>query len=123
MAIGANGMYYLDEDRLEGENPLTPYGPNAAMHLRREDTFRHVADIVVNSAYDEQTNEIPAFEELVGSHGGLGGNQTRPFVLYPAELDSGADPILGACQLHLVLRRWVKQIQEAHVPDATTSGS
>ncbi len=37
--------------------------------------------------YDESTNEVAAFEELVGSHGGLGGDQTKPFIMYPKALE------------------------------------
>ena len=37
------------------------------------------------STYWPETNENAAFEELVGNHGGLGGEQTDPFVLFPAE--------------------------------------
>ena len=38
------------------------------------------------SLHDELTGEVAAFEELVGCHGGLGGPQTQPFVLYPSDL-------------------------------------
>ena len=48
---------------------------------------------MVNSRYDETLEEVAAFEHQVGSHGGLGGPQTHPFVLHPADLDraGGAD--------------------------------
>ena len=52
------------------------------------------------------TGEVFAFEELVGSHGGLGGTQTRPFVLHPVDLDAGSEPIVGAMALNAVLERW-----------------
>jgi hypothetical protein len=115
LAIGARGVYYLATDRIEGENPLAPFGDNAARHLRRENEFEHVPDIVVNAFYDPRTMEVPAFEELVGSHGGLGGNQMKPFVIYPAEFAAAAEPIVGASQLHSVLRRWLDQLQREGV--------
>ena len=40
---------------------------------------------MVNSAYDVDNDEVYAFEELTGSHGGAGGNQQYPFILYPSE--------------------------------------
>ena len=53
------------------------------------------------------TGEVAAFEELVGCHGGLGGPQTEPFVLFPAELEiDPAEPIVGAAGLHRVLKSW-----------------
>ena len=51
-------------------------------------------------------DEVFAFEELVGSHGGLGGTQTQPFVLHPVSLDAGPDPIVGEAALNRVLERW-----------------
>ena len=55
------------------------------MHLKRQNSFNNMPDVLVNSFYDSQTDEVCAFEELIGSHGGLGGNQTKPFILYPSE--------------------------------------
>ena len=41
---------------------------------------------MVNSFYDEQLDEGCAFEELISFHGGMGGPQTRPFLLHPVDL-------------------------------------
>jgi hypothetical protein len=43
---------------------------------------------------------------LISFHGGLGGSQTQPFLLYPAELPVPAEPIVGAEALHRVLSGW-----------------
>src|SRR5215213_2798914 len=37
MAIGAGGVSYLHESRTEGDDPLAPFGPNAARHVLRTD--------------------------------------------------------------------------------------
>jgi putative membrane protein len=109
MAIGAHGIYYLENDDIEGANPLADFGPLAAARLCIESSFTNVADIMVNSFYDPMTEEIAAFEELVGSHGGIGGNQSKGFLMYPSELDLGTDSIKGAAMLHKVMERWVPQ--------------
>ena len=44
---------------------------------------------------DPETGEVAAFEELVGSHGGMGGAQTEAFLLYPAAFAEPAEPIVG----------------------------
>ncbi|MBE6500828.1 MAG: phage holin family protein [Methanobrevibacter thaueri] len=85
MIIGENGIYYLDSNEIVGENPLEGFGKNAAIHLKRQNSFNNMPDILVNSFYDSESDEVCAFEELIGSHGGLGGNQTKPFILYPSE--------------------------------------
>ena len=82
----ARARTLLRRRRVEGEDPLAPFGPRAADHVRRTDGFAHCPDIVVNSTYWDELDEVAAFEELVGSHGGLGGGQAHPFVLHPADL-------------------------------------
>jgi hypothetical protein len=108
VVIGARGIAYLDDGHVAGEDPLQQFGPNAAIHLKRTDSFPNAPDILVMSQVDPETGEVAAFEELVGCHGGLGGPQTQPFVLYPAVLTIDSDePIIGAGHLHRVLKSWV----------------
>ncbi len=107
VVIGANGRNYLKEERVEGEDPLTGFGPRAVEHLIREDTFTNCPDILVNSFYNDETNEVAAFEELIGCHGGLGGYQAQPFVLYPAELSVPDEPLIGAAAVHHLMKGWV----------------
>lgn len=109
LAIGAKGIYYLEKDRFEDDNPLANYGPNAALHLRREDSFSNAPDILVNSFYDPVGEEVAAFEELVGSHGGLGGNQSKAILIHPSDFEIAEAPIVGANHLHQVLKRWVPE--------------
>jgi hypothetical protein len=109
MVIGAKGVHYLADGRIMGVDPLIHFGKNARNHLMRTSSFPHVADIMVNSFYNPETKEVAAFEELVGSHGGLGGNQARPFVLFPAEWELPPEPIVGAVKLHTQLKMWVKE--------------
>jgi uncharacterized membrane protein YvlD (DUF360 family) len=110
VAIGARGTNFLDEDRVDGEDPLAPFGSNAARHLRRTDGFPHCADIMLNSTYWRATDEVAAFEELVGSHGGMGGAQSYPFVLHPAELELPDEELVGPEAVHLHLRRWLVEL-------------
>jgi uncharacterized membrane protein YvlD (DUF360 family) len=107
VALGPRGVHFLDEDRVEGEDPLEPFGPYAARHVRRTDSFPHCPDLMLNSTYWGETGEVAAFEELVGSHGGMGGTQSHPFVLHPAELPWPDEPVIGAEQVHRILRGWL----------------
>ncbi|HEY2054367.1 MAG TPA: phage holin family protein [Solirubrobacterales bacterium] len=107
LAIGARGIHHLDSDRVEGEDPLAPFGPNAARHLRRTDAFPHCADLMVNSAFWPQFGEVAAFEELVGSHGGLGGTQCFPLVLHPSDLEWPDEEVVGAESINRILRGWL----------------
>jgi uncharacterized membrane protein YvlD (DUF360 family) len=111
VALGARGVHYLSDGRVEGEDPLAAFSPNAPAHLLRTDGFEHVADIMVNSFYDPELEQGCAFEELISFHGGLGGPQTRPFLLHPVELPLPADPIVGAAQIHGILTGWRRALQ------------
>lgn len=110
VVVGPHGTRYLDEERVEGEDPLAAFGANAARHVRRTDGFPHCPDIVVNSTYWAGIDEVAAFEELVGSHGGMGGEQSFPFLLHPAELAMRDDEIVGAEAIHRQLRDWLVQL-------------
>jgi len=111
VVLGARGKHYLSDGRVQGEDPLAPFPPNARTHLLRTDGFEHVADIVVNSFYDAELEQGCAFEELISFHGGLGGPQTRPFLLHPIELPLPAEPIVGAAHVHAVLTGWRRLLQ------------
>ena len=87
-------------------------------HLLRTDGFAHVADIMVGSFYDPQLDEACAFEELISFHGGLGGLQTRAFILYPVTLPPPAGPIIGAAAVHGLLSGWRSHLQAPASPEA-----
>ncbi len=110
IVLGGRGARYLDTDRVEGEDPLAPFGPNAAAHVARTDGFAHCPDIVLNSTYWADTDEVAAFEELVGSHGGMGGEQAYPFVLVPHDWRVPNDPMVGAEAMHRHMRGWLADL-------------
>jgi uncharacterized membrane protein YvlD (DUF360 family) len=107
LVIGAAGRRYLAEDAVEGEDPLAHFDASAAEHLRRHDSFPHCPDILVNSSYDANLKEVAPFEEFMGSHGGLGGPQTHPFAVVPAQWSEPAGPIVGVEAMHALLRGWI----------------
>ncbi|MDX6330323.1 MAG: hypothetical protein QOI83_2706 [Streptomycetaceae bacterium] len=109
LVLGADGAEHeLRTGRITGTDPLAPFGDGAAQAVLRTDGFPHTADIMVNSAYDPATGAVHAFEEQVGSHGGLGGDQSRPFLLHPMELRGPERPPVGAEALHDVLSGWLE---------------
>src|SRR4051794_28831532 len=111
VVLGPGGTNYLDEDRVSGSDPLAPFSPTAGQHLRRTDGFSNVADIMVGSFYDPMVDEGCAFEELISFHGGLGGPQTRPFILHPERLALREEPLVGAAAIHGVLSGWREDLQ------------
>jgi uncharacterized membrane protein YvlD (DUF360 family) len=106
VVLGSHGRRNLVDDSVLGEDPLSAFSPHTAALLRRLSTFDDVGDIVVNSLCEPDTLNVAAFEELIGCHGGTGGRQTAPFVLYPAEWGE-APSIVGAEKLHRFLAQHV----------------
>jgi hypothetical protein len=113
VVLGKDGIRYLDAERIEGIDPLAPFPPTTARYLRRLSGYPNAPDIIVNSTlFDPATGEVAAFEELIGCHGGAGGWQTQPFLLFPSAWTE-ADPVLeGSEAVHAFLVRYL-------YPDAT----
>ena len=109
--LGGRGTRFLADGRVEGEDPLAAFSPTAAQHLLRSDGFTNAPDLFVNSFYDPELDEGCAFEELISFHGGMGGLQTRPFVLAPVELPLPDEPLVGAASVHALLLGWRRALQ------------
>ena len=96
--------------RSTGDDPLAPFGPRAGEQVAEVDGYATAADLMVNSRYDPELDEVAAFEDQVSSHGGLGGPQTHPFLLYPTELAAPAEPIFTSPAMHRVLKGWLAEV-------------
>ena len=94
---------------MKGDDPVAPYGGHSSDGLRRVDGMEHCPDILVISMLDPSTDEVAAFEELIGSHGGLGGPQTKPFILHPSDWTVD-QPIVGAEAVYDQIRTWMASI-------------
>ena len=110
IAIGPRGVTSLADGRVDGDDPLAAFGPTALASMRREDAMEHAPDLLLISQYDPELGEVAAFEELIGSHGGLGGPQTQPFVLHPADWELDEPVPIGAPAIYRNLRRWIESI-------------
>ena len=115
VVLGRDGVHRLASGTVIGDDPLADYGEHAASLISRVDTFPHCPDIMINSRYDPATDDASPFEPHVGSHGGMGGPQSRGFLLAPSEL---ADPgeIVGAEHLHRVFRGWLTDLGHPEPP-------
>ena len=123
VVLGARGIRYLADNAVEGDDPLAPFPPSAAAHLRRTDGFEHVADVMVNSFYDADVEQGCAFEELISFHGGLGGPQTQPFILHPVMLPMPTQPVVGAAAVHDLLLAWRRSLQNEERPGTPLADS
>ncbi|MFF0726444.1 phage holin family protein [Streptomyces sp. NPDC004134] len=126
VVLGADGAeHHLETGKVVGIDPLLPFGPGAAGTVLRTARFPHAADIMVNSSYDPQTGTVHAFEDQIGSHGGLGGEQSRAFLFWPEGLTPpvpAGETLAGAESVHRVLRRWIGECGGPVVRRAAAAG-
>jgi hypothetical protein len=124
VALGRDGEHYLATGRIVGDDPVAGFGPRAVDGLRRLDGFSNTGDLIVIGPYDQTTGEVVSYEDLVGSHGGLGGWQGEPFVLHPSDLPIGDEPLVGAPAVHARLRLWLDSLQNGvPIPDDRPTGA
>jgi uncharacterized membrane protein YvlD (DUF360 family) len=121
IVLGPRGRLDLTEDQSGGQQgepagtkPLAEYGPRAADNLRHLDGFSNAGDLILLGAVDPMSGEVTGFEELIGSHGGLGGWQDAPFILCPAPLRLAEDLPMGAPALYSQLVAWQAQLLRDH---------
>lgn len=95
----------------DGNDPLADYGPGAAENLLHLEAFANAGDLILLGAVDRVSGEVTGFEELIGSHGGLGGWQSEPFIMCPATLTMAADPPAGAPAIYRQLLAWRTQLR------------
>lgn len=125
VVIDGTGIRHLSrrradgDRRVTGDDPLEPFGKHAVEALRRLDKMANCGDLVVISMIDTDTEQVAAFEELIGSHGGLGGPQTEPLILYPYEWRLEKEPLVGAPAVYYQLMAWLgKSTKEPGLPAA-----
>ena len=111
IVLSQDNVFYLETEEYVGDHFLDKYGNHIIEKLKRTDGFEHVPDILVNSDYDIENDEVYAFEELIGNHGGAGGNQQYPFILYPKKW-SLDEEIFGAENVHKFFKREMERSWE-----------
>lgn len=100
VALGKTGKRNLETGEISGDDPLIPYAPSdpkaygqssvevRAWQCQRVMNFPHAGDLmVISTVYPDGT--VAALEELIGNHGGLGGEQTDAFVFHPSDMPVG----------------------------------
>ncbi|HET6482057.1 MAG TPA: alkaline phosphatase family protein [Actinoplanes sp.] len=110
VALGGSGSNRLRDGTVQGIDPLLPYGPRARHDLLGHQESAHIGDLVLISSVDLVTEEVAAFEELVGSHGGLGGWQTDAVLVHPARWPITEAEIDGPDALHRQLIEWLAML-------------
>ncbi|MEU8240254.1 phage holin family protein [Actinoplanes missouriensis] len=108
VVLGRNGRRRLRDGHVDGLDPLLGFGPRAAEDLIRHDGLANTGDLVINSCWDPESQEVAAFEDLIGCHGGLGGWQNRPVLIHPRSWRVPVE-LVGADAVHRLLCRALEE--------------
>lgn len=110
--IGADGRMDLSTGVVTGLDPLAGVPDHARRVTAEALAMAEAPDLYLLGAVDRGTGEVTAFEDLAGSHGGLGGWQDRGVLVAPSELfdPDVVGPINGAAELHRVLVGMLEQV-------------
>jgi len=126
VCFGKGGACNLHSGAATGENPLTPFTCEYAPldlrleQVRRVADFPHAGDLIVNSPlYPDGT--VAAYEELIGNHGGLGGEQTDAFILAPADVP--VPPTRNSIDVYAILNARRGLIPAAPAPGAAAAAA
>jgi uncharacterized membrane protein YvlD (DUF360 family) len=96
LILGKHGSRNLHTGEVVGEDPLLPYAPaqghgaasieKRVWQMQRVMDFPSAGDLwLISTVYPD--GSVAALEELVGNHGGVGGEQTDAFILHPPDLE------------------------------------
>lgn len=85
---------------ISGENPLEPYGtePHVIRSVVELVQQHNAGDFVLFGAYDGY--DIVSFDDQVGAHGCVGGDQAYPFVMAPAHWRLDEERLENARDIH-----------------------
>jgi uncharacterized membrane protein YvlD (DUF360 family) len=105
LAMGKSGVRNLNTGEIVGDDPMVMFGdPDLrAEQMRRVADFPHAGDLIINSTvYEDGT--VAAMEELIGNHGGMGGEQTDAFIFHPPSLE--VEPTANATDVYDLLNEY-----------------
>ncbi|MDI7274676.1 MAG: alkaline phosphatase family protein [Anaerolineae bacterium] len=91
----------------EGSDPLQCL--REPEHARRELAslahYPHSGDLILLGRYDPETGTVVCFEDQWASHGGLGGPQDYPFIIYPQHLPWEPEAVGNAREMYAFFAR------------------
>jgi len=110
LIMAQDGILTLDAEGrpgMEGANPLRrlPEPWLGAEQLCRIASFSQSGDLILLGSYDPKEDLVVCFESQCASHGGLGGAQDYPFIMYPRHLEWDLAQVRNSCDLYGLFAR------------------
>ncbi len=114
VCIGERGEINLKTGQVTGVNPLEKYINIRLQELLNASQNSHAPDIQIISSMRPGSQEVHAFEELVGNHGGIGGWQTEAILFHPKKLSvakkyQSNGEIYDSTTIHKIFIDWLER--------------
>ena len=104
IVMGKGGTRILMEDKqeMQGDDPLRGLTDpkTTSAELARLTAFPHSGDLILFGAWDAR-GSVVTFEDQLGAHGGLGGPQDQPFIIYPSDVPLDARALSSPRDLYV----------------------
>lgn len=111
---GKDGKILIDQDTVykEGKDPLDQYGDSNLLikQIKEYSKLPKTGDILIFGAYDQKgVIDFNSDYTLTSVHGGAGGDQTEPFIIYGRDINIKPDLITSSVEFHNTLERIKKE--------------
>jgi hypothetical protein len=109
--------YNQEGKKIDGTDPLDAFGEPAYIEkeILQQFTIPSAGDLVLYGAFKQ--SHVINFEEQMGGHGGVGGMQNYPFILYPKRIDFPFRKVKNAKELYKVFSQYQPQASQPLEPD------
>ena len=114
---GKKGTMIMDKTgqilKKDGENPIEHFGDEALLrrHINNYMNLEQTGDIVIFGEYDgEKVVDFNKKYSLASLHGGIGGNQTKPFIITDAELPVADRDLVEATDINKLYNEFLYNI-------------
>jgi uncharacterized membrane protein YvlD (DUF360 family) len=122
--LSNHGAMHLPDGRIEGVNPLLPYGDNETIRdsLLQLGEYPDSGDVILFGAALAD-GAVVSFESQIGTHGGIGGEQTEAFLMHPAGTAWPRGGIKGPEDMHVFLKKALEKTEPAKAANIGTGRS
>lgn len=115
-------LYLKSGKKIDGRDPLEGFSDACQIEteILRQFSMGQAGDLVLYGALKD--SHVINFEEQMGGHGGIGGMQNYPFILYPDRIDFPFRKIKNARELYEVFSRYLDdrtpEVRPTPVPES-----
>jgi hypothetical protein len=113
LMMAKEGMRKLRAGLVEGVDPTLPYADGRDIDLVNRTLielcrYPHSGDLIINGSM-LRNGVVVTFEPQRGTHGGLGGDQTEAFVIFPRRFRGNRDQVQNPAEMHEFLTAMLTQ--------------